>query len=339
MTASELEKYYEGKNIAEIIRRNRQVIEVLRDAAKDIAARIKAYRQRNPSGGASFYAFNKQIERNIEAALRAMAENIEQSIRQGITTNWKLANTKNNAFVKAYVGTTNVPSQLLSSMNLLNVDALNAFLDRKDYGMSLSDKVWRLTQEYKAQMEAFLASGITEGENAFKIAQKIEQFILGKPIKYAGKLLPKRNIAYQAVRLAANETNMAYRMSDYERRQRLPFVIGIEVVLSSSHPTYDICDPMAGNYPKGFIFAGWHPRCICYTRSIMQTKEEFIDFVKTGRIDNRRYIKSIPQSAQGYIERHRAQIERWANKPYFLRDNFTQDFHLRKDVIKHGRTA
>jgi len=339
MTPREIEKLFERRNIAEIVRRNKQVLSILEDAAKEIADRIRRYHIRHPKGGASFYAFNKQIERNIDAALKVLAGDLEKSIRNGVTANWELANTKNNAFVKAFAAGSKVPGKIMHSMNLLNLDALSAFLDRKDFGLSLSDKVWKFTRNYKEQLEQLLATGITEGENAFNIAKKVEKYIAGKPIKYAGGLLPKRNIAYQAVRLAATETNMAYRMSDYERRQKLPFVIGVEVVLSAAHPTFDICDSMAGNYPKGFVFLGWHPRCICYTKVILQSKSEFIDFIKTGHVDQRRYVRSIPQSAQAYLQRHRPTISKWKTKPFFLRDNFTEKFELRKDVLKIGRAS
>lgn len=339
MTPREIEKLFERKNVAEMVRRNKEVLSILQDAAKDIADRIRRYHVRNPKGGASFYAFNKQIERNIDTALKALAADLEKSIRSGITANWELANTKNNAFVKGFVAGAKVPNKIMHSMNLLNLDALDAFLNRKDYGLNLSDRVWKFTRNYKQQLEQFLATGITEGENAFNIAKKVEKFIAGKPIKYAGGLLPKRNIAYQAVRLAATETNMAYRLSDYHRRQQLPFVVGIEVVLSAAHPTFDICDSMAGNYPKGFVFSGWHPRCICYTKAIMISKSEFVDFTKTGRVDQRRYVRSIPQNAQAYLERHKPAISKWKTKPYFVRDNFTTKFELRQDVFKMGRAA
>jgi hypothetical protein len=72
---------------------------------------------------------------------------------------------------------------------------------------------------------------------------------------------------------------MAYRTSDYTRRQQLDFVVGIEVRLSNNHtingvPFTDICDDLKGKYPKTFKFTGWHPLCRCYAVSVLKTEEE-----------------------------------------------------------------
>jgi hypothetical protein len=54
---------------------------------------------------------------------------------------------------------------------------------------------------------------------------------------------------------------MAYRSADVARWEKLDFVTGYEVKLSNNHPEYDICDELAGKYPKTFVFKGWHPNC------------------------------------------------------------------------------
>ena len=59
-----------------------------------------------------------------------------------------------------------------------------------------------------------------------------------------------------AQRLARTETNIAYRTADYERWQKMPFVIGIEIKLSNNHPEPDICDDLKGIYPKTFKWSG-----------------------------------------------------------------------------------
>jgi hypothetical protein len=58
-----------------------------------------------------------------------------------------------------------------------------------------------------------------------------------------------------ARRLAATETNIAYRTADYTRWQDLDFVVGIEIKLSNNHTLNgiafrDICDELKGLYPK-----------------------------------------------------------------------------------------
>ena len=135
--------------------------------------------------------------------------------------------------------------------------ALDTFLVRTAAGMNLSERVWNLTNGAKDQLELYLSSGISIGRSAAEIAGDIKQYLnepnrLFRRVRQEGRLvLSKAARGYHpgagiyrssyrnALRLAKNEINMAYRMSDYVRRQELPFVTGIEVHLSASHPRLD----------------------------------------------------------------------------------------------------
>lgn len=75
-----------------------------------------------------------------------------------------------------------------------------------------------------------------------------------------------RSSRKNTLRLAATEINMAYRYADNVRWQSEPFIRGIRIRLSKNHtcngkPFYDICDELQGDYPKSFMWSGWHPRC------------------------------------------------------------------------------
>lgn len=60
----------------------------------------------------------------------------------------------------------------------------------------------------------------------------------------------------------------------------MDFVVGMRVHKSNNHPTEDICDVLAGDYPKDFKFSAWHPQCRCYVTSILCTKDEMIQMQK-----------------------------------------------------------
>ncbi|GAG87786.1 unnamed protein product, partial [marine sediment metagenome] len=159
----------------------------------------------------------------------------------------------------------------------------------------------------KDQLELYLSSGISTGKSAAGIAGDIKQYLnepnrLFRRVRQEGRLvLSKAARGYHpgagiyrssyrnALRLAKNEINMAYRMSDHLRRQQLPFVTGIEVHLSASHPRLDMCDDLAGKYPKGFIFMTWHVGCLCYTTSIMLNEKDSLKFMRTGEIPKSKY--------------------------------------------------
>ena len=159
-----------------------------------------------------------------------------------------------------------------------NLDALTALQNRIDNGFTLSDRVWNITKQTKGHVELFLESGLSTGRSAEEIGRDVRQLlqnpdkrfrrirnekgelVLSKPMKdyHPGRGV-YRSSRMNAVRLTATETNMGYRMSDAERWKQLDFVLGFEVRRSPNAHKCDVCDPLVGKYPKGFIFSGWHP--------------------------------------------------------------------------------
>lgn len=134
-----------------------------------------------------------------------------------------------------------------------------------------------------------------------------------------------------AMRVTRTETNMAYRMADHDRWQRLDFVLGQRIKLSRNHgeEDKDICDELAGDYPKEFVFTGWHPQCMCYCTPIMLEPKEVFRMsraklegksVKPSRGPITEYPEGFRKWVSDnseYIARKRAE----GKEPYFVRDN------------------
>jgi hypothetical protein len=136
-----------------------------------------------------------------------------------------------------------------------------------------------------------------------------------------------------ARRLAATETNMAYRSSDYERYQQLDFIVGIEVALSNNHtlngvPFTDICDDLKGKYPKTFKFTGWHPLCRCHVLTLLKTEEE-LDADFEARLageepdtESVNTVHDVPQGFKDWIDKNGDRIKSAKSLPYFIKDNY-----------------
>jgi len=142
-----------------------------------------------------------------------------------------------------------------------------------------------------------------------------------------------------ARRLAATETNIAYRTADHLRWQQMDFVVGIEIRTSpTNHPVPDICDDLKGKYPKDFKFTGWHPHCRCHAITILKTQEE-VD-ADTRRILNGEsptdpgssvnHVKDVPKEFKDWVEDNKERAERSFSVPYFLKDN---QQYLPKDYL------
>ena len=131
------------------------------------------------------------------------------------------------------------------------------------------------------------------------------------------------------MRLARTEVNMAYREADAARWNELPFVVGFEIKLSHKHPEPDICNDLAGKYPKTFKFVGWHPHCFCYCTSILASDEEINKLQQTilnggdiSRFRSKNEVTDVPRGFKEWVINNADRATGWKSTPYFIRDNF-----------------
>ena len=295
------------------------------------------------------------IKKQIDALMTTMAADIEMTVTDGIRAEWDLSNAKNDALVESVLG----DAASLARYHRTHTDALNAFLERKQNGLGLSDRVWRYTNQFKDEIEMGLDLGIREGKDAASIARSIQQYLqypdmLFRRVKdeHGVFQLSQRAAAFHpgqgvyrssyknALRLAATETNIAYRTADHERWQDLDFIVGIEVHLSNNHTVlnnkkervelFDICDELQGRYPREFQFVGWHPNCRCIATQVFKTDKEMAEDderLKRGEEpldphDSENAVTDMPDGFKQWMEDNAERLESAKSMPYFIRDNF-----------------
>jgi hypothetical protein len=284
------------------------------------------------------------LQKRVNEVLRSMHTGLYALTVNSIKESWDLSNTKNNLFIdKRLAGRNPVPNvrKLLYDPNLA---ALDSFLKRKEAGLNLSERVWNSLAPFNVELEAGLGLGIKEGKSAADMARDLKRYLkqpdkLFRRVKQDGELkLSKPALAYKpgqgvyrssyknALRLTATETNIAYRSADHERWKNLPIIQGIEVHTSNNHPKYDICDELAGKYPKDFKFTGWHPNCKCYGTPILISDSQFNELedrilgIESGPVQLST-IEEPPASFNKYIEDNAERIKGWKSKPYWVKDN------------------
>ena len=303
------------------------------------------------------------LKREMDALMQDLYSSLQTNIEDGDEESWTLANTKNDAMVESVIGKAKLPKQTVQAWKHPHLEALNAFIDRKEAGMGLSKRVWNLTQQFKDEMELALELGMGEGKSAAELSRDIRKY-LKEPSKLfrrvrdkSGALrLSKAAAAYHpgrgvyrssyknALRMTATENNMAYRTADHTRWQALPFVLGIEVRISNNHPIPDICDELAGRYPVEFKFTGWHPWCRCYAVSILAKQEEMDAYTKaliagedvsdwqfTGKVEK------MPTEFTKWMKDNESRIAKAKSMPYFIKDNF-KDGDPTKGLRWEGKT-
>ena len=289
------------------------------------------------------------LKKEMEALMQDLGSSLQANIEDGDQESWTLSNTKNDAMVDSIIGTKHLPKKVVQAWKHPHLEALNAFIERKEAGMNLSRRVWNLTQQFKSEMELALELGMGEGKSAAALSRDIRKYLV-EPNKLfrrvrdkSGALrLSKAAAAYHpgqgvyrssyknALRMTATENNIAYRTADHNRWQALPFVIGIEIHISNNHPTEDICDLFDGKrFPKDFKFTGWHPWCRCYAVSVLASQEEmdaYTTAIMNGEdVSHWKFtgqVEKMPKEFNKWMKDNQARIENATSMPYFIKDNF-----------------
>ena len=297
-----------------------------------------------------------------KAVTADLAKRIEGVVLTGTAREWQAACDKNDAFLQSILRTSKLTPEEAAQYQARNLEALQTFQRRKVEGLDLSQRVWKYVGTIKDTIELGIDVGLGEGRSAQQLSRDLRECLqepnrLFRRVrdKYGNLQLSKaaqlyhpgqgvyRSSAKNAMRLARTEVNMAYRQAEYLRWQQLDFVVGFRVMLSNNHtildskgkpqPLIDICDDLAGDYPKTFIFEGWHPQCRCFVIPILSDYDEYnrgranrLKAIARGEtykaMPSRRTITAMPENFTRHIEQIAERSKGWKSQPYYIRHNF-----------------
>lgn len=280
-----------------------------------------------PEGGAfQFEQATPAARKAADKVFTNMRKRILETIQAGADAADKLSQQKAEKLTRLYGAATQLRREQTTARSL----------------QEISDAVWKQSEQLRAEMELALSVALKSGTSADDFSREIRGY-LNEPNKlfrrvrdeFGNLVLSKAAAAYHpgrgvyrssyknARRLAATEINMAYRKADYDRWQKLDFVIGVRIALSREHPYYDMCDELAGDYPKDFVFVGWHPHCRCIATPILQNIEDFKNGVPPE--EDLFKVDKVPDNFNKWVLNNEIRINRalsgQSTMPYFLRDN------------------
>lgn len=280
-----------------------------------------------------------ETKKKVDEIRKRFVEDIGAVIYRGTSDEWKNSNEVQdmlaNNVLKAYEAV--VDKEKYKVLYQTNSDALKAFQNRKDKGFNVSEKLWNQSVVYKKELEDAISCAIEKGMSAVTLSKRISKYLHDFPQlqrdyrEKFGIASKAMDCEYRSIRLAASEINMAYRTAENKRWEQMDFVVGYEIKLSGNHtlngkPFTDICDSLAGKYPKDFVWTGWHPRCRCYKIPILKTEEEFWswDGRSEASTDSVNSVKDVPDQFKKWVLENSVRIEKANAKgtlPYFLKDN------------------
>lgn len=303
------------------------------------------------------FASRPAFQRRAQEIVNELANSMSAVIQHGTEEQWLYACKKNDAFLAHIMDTSKIGKRQLNKMQDKNLDALAAFQERKVGGLDLSQRVWQYAGQTKGLMELGIDIAVGDGRSAEELSRDLREYLqepdkLFRRVrdKHGNLVLSKRAAAYHpglgvyrssyknAMRLARTEINMAYRDSDRYRWNNMDFIVGYRVHLSNNHtlngkPFKDICDELAGDYPKDFVFKGWHPNCRCFVTPILQDPDEFntdeLNEMKAAfygteykKFQSRNTPSGVPKGFKQWVKKHKEESLNWRKQPYWIKDNF-----------------
>lgn len=316
----------------------------------------------------SFDAQSVKIRKEVEVLLRRLHASAMLAIQKGIKEEWDEANKACDSLLSSIFGKKVLSDPVFSAWTQRNNSAMQAFIERSDNGLNLSDRVWQNVRRLRDEMEVAITISIGEGESAASMSRRVRTYLNDPDLMFrrfrykdaeTGEWKRKwkkrvrdegtgkthwidcdrdtyktgtgiyKSSAKNAMRLARTEANIAYRRADHERWQQMDFVLGQRINLSKNHPAPDICDTLKGDYPKDFLFDGWHPQCFCFVTPILASEEEMIkeaEALQSGEYyePKGKKITSYPQNFENWVTEHSEQIavsRKRGTEPYFIRNN------------------
>lgn len=347
---------YEARHIRNVEAYKREVQKIFDEATKE-ALRMGIRFDADTGKPFSFDDY-PATKRKFEALMAKMHQRLMAVVRNGVDAEYELAQDSAGEQIRSVFPALSAAQISEQLRKLANSNAKAAFDQRRKRGLGLSDKVWQYTGQYKQELEMALDIGIGEGKSAQALSREVRRYLkqpnmLFRKVrdKHGVLHLSKRAKAYHpgrgvyrssaknALRMVATETNIAYRSADYLNTKASPWIVGIRIVLSNNHtckdsqgvaqPFTDICDKLAGRYPKDFKFTGWHPNCRCHIEYIHKTDAEVER--DTRRMlrgekpieahESKNYVGELPKSFKDWYDSNKERISRSKTTPYFIEDN------------------
>lgn len=334
----------------------------------EAALHLTEVRKAIEAGDTFTWKGNPAAEKKLDRYLKDLGNKASVIIKNGIVGSWNKGEA--NAKVPVVEAFGKTPA-LRKEANDICDEAVkahrakgktgHAFANASRGGMNISTRVWNLTGNAKQELEIIIQNGILEGKSPDEVSRSLKGY-LNEPnalfrrvrnketgrlelSEAARKYHPGQGVyrsAYKnARRLAVTEMNAAFRRAEWESYQNNPLITSYEIRLSNNHTVvingklrtlYDICDVLAGVYPKTFLWTGWHPHCRCEMIPILISENDFrarIRARKAGKLNewkptDKKPITEVPKALNDWVKDNQERAKGWGNLPYFVRDNHKQ---------------
>ena len=178
-----------------------------------------------------------------------------------------------------------------------------------DKGYRLSDRIWRVDEETRRQIDSVLTQALRDGTDAIKLSRMLTAYLDPTVTKRTDKPY-QVSVNYAAMRLARTEISRAFNEAAYTAGLTNPYVNGYDVARSGNgDPECPVCPQHATidmngmrvrePYPmEGGRQPPNHPHCMCGVRLVTQPVAEVTAALRAGLEQARAELNINPADAR-----------------------------------------
>ncbi len=303
------------------------------------------------SGDSFSFDKNPSAKKKVDSMLKTLQGNLTNTVSQYSQTVGRVATQTAKEGVKASVSPSKKEQDFVDKLSDDAMKDARKSASESAGEAKMSSSVWNFDDYSKKEIQAIINAGIRKGLTVQGIADSVTPYLNNPLLEDAEpefqKIQTPKGVyksAYKnALRLARTEVMRAYDEAEWNSYQNDPMVVGFEVKTSNNHtvlihgkrvPLKDMCDQLAGKYPKSFKFTGWHPQCRCTMLPITIGADELGDLMEAQENGEEFVSKNtVSELPENFNEWYDANKDRFSanNEPWFLSEN--------KGVINTIRTG
>lgn len=282
--------------LLDVIKQNKLTLkefdQMLHDGAAEAEMLIPKLIEKHTTGGKLKAAQLALVQRELKVAQSALWGDLGRSLRSGVSQAVLTAAEGAEGLLGGILAKNGVDADWWKAALREQARAgIDAILAKATNGIPLARSVYKSQQLAQGLVDRKVGQGLLLGHNAKTIAKSVKDLI--RPDVAGG-------VAYAAHRLARTEINNAYKTSQEQAYQDMPWVTGMRWNLSKSHPVRDECNEFAehGVYPIGQRPLS-HPNCLCYLTPEQIDEEDFVNSFVAGDyntyLDEKAYMHAPPE--------------------------------------------
>lgn len=267
---------------------DREVLAVLRQAARDVNRMLRDLAEREDIGAAVRREQLQVIKRNLlreqAAIFRNLGDKVAARRLDAAARAIELSGAIDSALLEA-AGRTGQASAL-RNMALKGLEqTLDVAMVRMTQSrIPLAERIYRTRIWMDGRLERLINSALSRGLSAREFAREAMDWF--SPNTPGG-------VRYASMRLARSEINNAFHAVSINAADEKPWINNMKWHLSRSHPKPDICDIYAkgglngdGVYRVRDVPRKPHPHCFCFVTPQVPDEEEFLNNLIAGNYNS-----------------------------------------------------